>query len=649
MRKNFTQLFMAFAFLVGFSTMSTAQCEIDPPPGAYYNFQFEGGLGDWRSLDAAGFETTLGWNWNETGDLTEGSFLGATQLSNIESESVCNGAAVMNGDFLDNGGMGVDFIGLGPCPADCNGYLVSPPMDLSGATGEVEVQFTQALRNFNSDYFIYVSVDGGASNRDTIRINDGNDGIAMFSFVNNVRNVALCGVGGESNVVLTFHYVANYYFWAIDDVSILDASTTPDMRVNNNFYSKAAGNYVTPASMVTESAVLADIENLRPLENVGSKLNFNVRNSAGETVYSDSRDYDPVPGCSTDENKQFDSNFMLPSEIGEYTIEFEIESAEEDVNPANDIVSAPFRISDLEFRKLPTQEEFGSEYLTGVRYGGSFVSWGAYFYIPQNDDELAIGSISLGIIANAGVNPSPGFIDVGVYQWIDVDGNGDADEGERILLGEGSILIEPNSPDFMEFVVTPVDENGEMIVPEAGAELLIVASTNPFDAVTNYFFNCAPSSGFEQFANGATQLGHRQAGLIGGYSSFASQDGASHDDRHDRVIFNIDGFATSYTYDIGMMLMDVSNTEEINENLGIKLFPTLASNDVFVDLNLAEFSEKVSLEIMDVSGNKINTYNFSNIKNDRLSVDVSTLNSGMYLMNIRTEAGMTSKKFSVIH
>ena len=153
------------------STMSSAQCDIPPPDGAYYNFQFDGGLEGWRSLDAAGFETTLGWGWNETGDLTEGSFNHPTQ-DNIVSESVCNGAAVMNSDFLDNGGMGVDFIGLGPCPADCSGYLQSPVMDLSGATTPVEIQFTQALRHFDSSYFIYVSVDGGASNRETITLNN---------------------------------------------------------------------------------------------------------------------------------------------------------------------------------------------------------------------------------------------------------------------------------------------------------------------------------------------------------------------------------------------------------------------------------------------------------------------------------------------
>lgn len=646
MRKNFTQLFMGLALMVGFTTISFAQCDppIPPPPGAYYNFQFDGGLEGWRSLDAAGFETTLGWGWNETGDLTEGSFNQPNQ-DNIVSESVCNGAAIMNGDFLDNGGMGVDFIGLGPCPADCNGYLVSPVMDLSGATTPVELQFTEALRHFDSEYFIYVSVDGGASNRDTITVNTE---FATYQFTNRVTNIPLCDIAGETDVVITFHYQANYYFWCIDDVSIIPANESIDMRVNRNFYSKVA-NYITPRNMGTTHPMLADIENLRAYDNPGSTLHFRVRDESNTEIFSASREYGVVPGCSTDENKLFDGTYTMPDVKGDYMIEFEMD-ADGDVNQDNDIVTAPFRISEREFRKLPTQEEYGSEYLTGVRYGGSFVSWGAYFHVPQNVHQQEIESISLGIITNAGVAPSPGFINVGIYEWIDIDVNGEVNSGERVLLGEVDILVEPNSPEFIQWEVTPLDGDGNRIIPDAdGMELLVLAHTAPFDGVTNYFFNCVADTGFEEYSAGATQLAHREANMIGGYGSFASGDAASHDDRHDtRELFNIDG---AYAYDVSMLLTPPPpvGTEDINEDIAISIFPSPASNKVNIDLSLEEISEKVSVELMDLAGNKAGVYNFTNIKKDRLSIDVSDLPGGMYLMNVRTEAGMTSKKISVIH
>jgi len=648
MRKNFTQIFMGLALMVGFTTMSFAQCEIPPPANAIYNFQFDGGLEGWRSLDAAGFETTLGWGWNETGDLTEGSFNQPGQ-DNIVSESVCNGAAIMNGDFLDSGGLGSPGIGLGPCPADCNGYLVSPTMDLSAITTPIELQFTQALRHFDSEYFIYVSIDGGASNVDTIVMNAE---FATFQFENAVRNIPLCDIAGETDVVITFHYQANYYFWAIDDVSILPANTTVDMRVNRNFYSKVA-NYITPRNMGTTHPILADIENLRAYESPASTLHFRVRDESNTEIFAASKDYGPVPGCSTDENKIFDDTYTMPDVKGDYMVEFEMD-AEGDVNQDNDVLTAPFRISEREFRKLPTIEEFGSEYLTGVRYGGSFVSWGAYFHVPQNKAGQKIESVSLGIITNTDIEPSTGFINVGIYEWIDFDDIGRVNSGERILLGEVDILVEPNSPEFIQWTVTPLDENGDTItIPDDGVDgvqLLVLAHTAPFDGVTNYFFNCVADTGFEEYSAGATQLAHREADLIGGYGSFASADAASHDDRHDtRELFNIDG---SYAYDIAMMLTPpppLVGTEDLNEDLAISIFPSPASNKVNVDLSLEKISEKVSIELLDLAGNKAGVYNFSNIKKDRLTIDVSELPGGMYLMNIRTEAGMTSKKISVIH
>lgn len=640
MRKNFTQLFLGFALILGFTAAGNAQCEIDPPPGAYYNFQFDGGSEGWRSLDAAGFENNLLWRWDETGTLKQG-FYSSNYPETIASESQCNGAMVMDSDFLDNAGLGDQGFGTGDCPADCNAYLVSPPMDLSASTA-VELLFSQSVRQFQSSYFVYVSIDGGATNADTIEIND--DLVTNAAVSNRDFRLPLCAAGGQSNVVITFHYEANYYVWAIDDVSVVEAEQVVDMRVNRNFAAKV-GNYETPSNMTKTVPLLVDIENLKAFDNPGSTVNFVAKNSDGTEVFSASREYGIVPGCSTDENKLFDATFDMPTEIGTYSLEYQMD-AEGDVNPDNDLITAPFKITDRTFRKLPTQEEFGSEYLTGVRYGGSYISWGSYFYIPNNDGNQAIESVSLGIISNAGDAPSPGIITVGVYQWVDFDDIGSVNIGERVLLGEATILVEPGSPEFIQWEVTPLDENGEMIVPEPGAELLVIGHSAPFNGVTNYFFNCVGVTGFEQFAQGATNLAHREADLVGGYGSFAASDSPSDDDKHDREMFNID---VVYTFDINMTLTSTTGTEDINENLGVKIFPSPASTLVNVELNLENISDKVSIELMDMAGNKVAQHNYSNIKKDRVSIDVSTLTSGMYLMNVRTVEGMTSRKISVIH
>jgi len=644
MRKNFTQLIMGLALMVGFSSISLAQCDppIPAPPGSIYNFQFDGGLEGWRTLDASGFEATNGWAWSETGDISMGAY-GPDPGSVIGSESQCNGAMVMDSDFLDNNGTQGAF-GTGACPSPCNSYLVSPVMDFSTSEA-VDLTFFQSLRQFQSEYYIYVSVDGGASNRDTIELND--ELPVNSAHIQEPVSLPFCYVQGEANVVVTFHYVGDYYYWALDDITFQDADPTVDMRVNSNFYTKVA-NYATPANMGTTVPILADIENVRAFESPESELIFRARNSFQQEIFSASRAYPVVPGCSTDENKVFADFYTMPDEEGFYSVEFEI-VAEGDVNPDNNIITAPFKITEREFRKLPTEEEHGSPYLSGFRYGDGLISWGSYFQIPQNDGNQAIESITLGYTTSTQDSiPSPGIVNIGIYEWVDFEDIGTVNEGERRLLGEVDVLIQPFDASEKRITFTPFTETGDSIVPDPGTELLIVGHTNPFNEMTNYFFYAVDQTGFPEYSASANNLAHREAGLVGGYGSFAAANSASHDDRHDRELFNVDG---GVVWDISMLLSEarIVGTEDINEDLSINIFPSPASEKVTVELNLDEVSDKVSIELTDMAGNRAGIYNFSNIKNDELSIDVSEYPGGMYLMNIRTEAGMISKKISVIH
>ncbi|MEM9548844.1 MAG: T9SS type A sorting domain-containing protein [Bacteroidota bacterium] len=646
MRKNFTQLLMGFALVVGFTTMGYSQCDIDPPPGSIFNFQFDGGLDGWRTLDAAGFETTIGWEYSETGDITKGAF-GPADGTVIGSESQCNGAMVMDSDFLDNNGLPNNFEN-GPCPAPCDGYLVSPVMDFSSVTTEVDISFFQALRQFQSNFFIYVSVDGGASNRDTIQINE-TFPVNSAHIMEEVR-LPLCGLAGESQVVVTFHYNGNYYYWAVDDITLREADESVDMRVNSNFYTKVA-NYATPRNMWSTVPILADIENIRAYENPASTLHYRVRDGNGAEIFSASREYGPVPGCSTDENKLFDATYTMPNEEGFYSVEFEIDAAG-DENQENDVITAPFKITEREFRKLPSDEEHGEvDYISGFRYGDGLLSWGSYFRMPHNDGGQNIETVTLGYSTSAQDSvPSPGFINVGVYQWVDINSNRTVDEGERVLLGQNDILIQPGAaPDGIFTIDEWLDENSTptTIVPVDGGDILVVAHTNPFNENTNYFFRGVDVVGHPEYAAGANNLAHSEGGYIGGFGSFAQANAASHEDRHDRALFNVD-VSNGVIWDIRMTLGGTVSTQDLSEDNIVNVFPSPASENVTVQLDLVELSKQVTIEITDMTGNRAGVHKFSNIKRDNLSIDVSDYPGGMYLMNIRTDAGFTSKKITVV-
>jgi len=175
---------------------------------------------------------------------------------------------------------------------------------------------------------------------------------------------------------------------------------------------------------------------------------------------------------------------------------------------------------------------------------------------------------------------------------------------------------------------------------------LVVAHTAPFTEMTNYFFRGVDDTAYPEYSPSANNLANREAGIMGGYGSFAAADAASHDDRHDRGLFNVDG---GVIWDISMTLGGLVSTQELSDENLVNIFPSPASEKVNVELSLVELSENVSVEITDMAGSRAGLYKFSNIQRDNLSIDVSEYTSGMYIMNVRTDAGMISKKISIIH
>lgn len=668
MRRNFTQLFMSVALFVGFTTMSYAQCDepIPAPEGAIYSWQFDGGLDGWRATNSSDQDvdqvgtfptaadgTVFGWVWDAEGRVDGGGFNSGNDgtTSFIESPSVCNGAMVFNSDFYDNAGMGAANFAGGVCPSFdagsfCEGWLKSPAIDLSGFDGEVALQFNQALRQFTSEYFVYLSKDGGMSYFDTIQFNT-EVPTNSNHLLSEVLTIPLCGLAREADVRIDFLYRGSYYYFAIDDIAILP-SLNPDVRVNSNFVA-VSSNFGTPFNMTFDLPFLADIENIAAVEANQPSLTVAVTDESGSELHSQTRVYDDVPGCMTDENKAFPEVYAQPTEIGTYNVDYTVTTLN-DENQDNDTQGGSFQITDREFKKVLSEEEAGGEYLDGIRYGGgSFQSWGSYFYVPEDyNGGQAIEEVRGGIVIAGGEEPGIGEIVCTVYEWVDINEDGGVNSGadnEKIYLGEATYLLTPESTDFRDFGLTPLTEDGEMIILEPGTELLVMFHTNPFSGEINYFGLNSPSEESISYATGASTLAYGELGLSPRYGSIGGV-GASHDDRDDgRDFFS----ETRWSWYINAKLTPPTGTEDINENLSIEVFPSPASTVVNVDINLEEVSENVSIDVINMSGSNVGSYNYKNIKNDKLSIDVSEFPGGMYLMNIRTEEGMISKKVTVLH
>ena len=113
------------------------------------------------------------------------------------------------------------------------------------------------------------------------------------------------------------------------------------------------------------------------------------------------------------------------------------------------------------------------------------------------------------------------------------------------------------------------------------------------------------------------------------------------DDNDTRRLFQVNNFAALSE----MHISSLTGTEDINEDIAVSVFPNPASNNVFVDLALENVSDNVNLQVVDIQGRVVMTQNFTNVKTDKLQLNVANLNTGVYVINIRTEEGFTSARF----
>ena len=197
------------------------------------NSEFDGGLNDWTTVAVSPNDFAV-FYWDEDGNANQGAF--ATFNEPIGSASVGNGAAAFDSDFLDNGG-DPDAIGTGgEAIAPQVAELISPEFSTSGFPA-VSVTWTQNFRAFQDNFFaIQVTNDGGATwtefpvdFNNTWPVNAG-------SPIDKVISIDVSSVMADQETVqFKFVYNANYYFWVIDDVAVIETPNV-DLEALDIYY-----------------------------------------------------------------------------------------------------------------------------------------------------------------------------------------------------------------------------------------------------------------------------------------------------------------------------------------------------------------------------------------------------------------------------
>lgn len=584
------------------------------------NGEFNGGLNDW-TVNAVSDPDAV-WVWDMEGDAAGGAYWG-TRMP-IQSPSVANGAAMFNSDFFDNAGTAGNF-GMGVAAAPQLGELVSPIIDLSSNTS-VSLRFNQYYRNFQSTSLVAYSNDGGTTWVDTITVN-ADIATNVETGRDDVQTLPLFGAGGTSQFRFKFIFDANYYFWIIDDVAVIERPDF-DLALGDFFYSPAS--YAQPNSQNDADSMgfSVDVSNIGKL--IQDDIMLKVEILKGSTVqYSDEINIGSLEAETMDTTFNFDALFG-PDALtnGTYRLRYSVSSANTDFDNSNNSKEAEFKVTTDQYAKEDGVEDFeaafrpggavndyyvGNLYQTGPNWVDSFQVTKALFSCAVNaDDPIADKNVSIYLLQ---VNDD---VDAG-FDNFDTQDNAVTSHPNLTLLGFGDHTF-TNEGNFEEIEVVLSDlEEGDPGVPVNSSKryFLMLAYTGDAASIFHTFNNR-----LEYFQISTLTVSDQW--FLGGFGPEQSA----------RLRMEID-------------LYNTTDLKPLPDN-SLTFFPNPASDKLNVTISLEE-PALANVTIADLNGRVIMIDDIQNAYQQTLDYDVSGLASGTYLVRIATKEGTKTKKFVVMH
>lgn len=605
------------------------------------------GEGDFSEEDNGWEVSGDGWRYDPDGYVARGAF--NNTFGYARTQTSCNGAYVFDSDFLDNAGGGSATFGTGECPSlDFNGARLDPPcvssltspvIDLSGAQGDAfTLIFDQVTRNFQNDYIIEVSTDGGT----TFTENAINENIILNSaHIANTFSFPLVGVDRSAQLVIRFTCRGGYYYWAVDDVFIIEEAVV-DVQGNENFFATAP-NFRTPVSQLDFHPFLIDVENYGNGDAEDVVVTASITDSNGDELFSATRDYGTVAAGFLDENKAFDMVFDMEGlEVGSYNTTYSTSSSNGTTEPEDR--TSTWEISNDVFAKVLPEVEAGTAYLGN--WGGaqlSYISHGNFYHV-SNPGYKAV-SVRTGVGPQTTGDEFIGEILIEMYEWFDDNGDSVVQADERILIADGFREVVDSDSDLGDFEVELESTMGaDEILLDAGKDYLVMAHLAGLDPIDYPMrFKGADIQDNRSFYFTPMRFAASEAGMDRHGSLIAI--GGAFDDIETRV-FSDPGNLTSY---LPLTIAEASvNTEEVNADIEFSIYPNPASDFLNIDLQLSQVSDVVNITLTDARGQVAVSQNFQNVQNRTLQMDIEGLTPGAYVANIRTEIGFTSQKVMIV-
>ncbi len=591
---------------------------------------FDGGLNGWTVVSGTCADGSPGtsWTWSENGVIR-----GSCGGNAVPSPTRCNGTVVFETDFLDSGTNDCG-LGGGTCPAPQFGELISPNIDLSGSDAAgFSLKFYQVSRQFTSSYFVAWTTDGG-TNWDTTAINT--ELVTNAAATANVVKVPLVGTGGADSLRVKLIYQANYYYWGVDDMQIIEQESN---NLRTNAFFAVPNNAIFPLDNAEPFGFLADIENVGALEQTNVNLNVTIEDFDGNEVYSQDLDYGTVPANSLVENVPFAEKY-LPTETGTFFGTYTISADAEDFDESNNAQEFAYIVSDTTFAK----EYSGANSTTSSAAGNWDANephswaWGNYYYVANADNKF-VRSATIAVLGSAALAGRE--LVITLYKWTeDTNQDGNADPDERELLAFNSYTIVGNET-AAQFINVPMPAPGDPAVAlEDNTAYLLMIEYITNDQV-DYVFPIADYIDYGGMITLTNEEGAPRFGSMLGINGDLSTEP-----------FSFVGFTGALFSRVPVARMNVgadpTSAEELNALASkFTVFPNPTTDVLNVQLGLDKTAQSATVRIFDMAGKLVQQRQYDNVQQERFQYNINNLSSGTYFIQLITEEGAGTKKFIV--
>ena len=621
-RKLYTSLFFLFIHY-----LLVAQEQVNNSP-TYYKETFDAGIGKWKTKQA----NVIKWTSTSKGPATNAqNSIGAVDPP-LKSTTGADGWMVL--DAYQLGEIKTPLIAA---------KLYSPRYDCSDFK-DIYLQFNTLFRRYEFDEHLYIGISTDSINFEYKEIftdvEDSRfcDGKSTYLKTQNpfVFNYKFDKkYAQQSKIWISFFYDYAYqsaanYAWQIDDIELFDHDPTPacDLAIKDDYFALPPFAII-PISQLDSIPFGMDVFNNSFEDKKNSIFGIEIFNTkTGKSVFKYEQSILEINTKDTLTDFFFDKKFLPPAEIAKYRGIYYVKNICDDERPVNNSYSFVFEVTENTFQK---EKDKGTRRVNPSDFPPNNYNWsyGNHFYFKKGTAVQA-KSISFSLDNNYGSNSEESIIDDSLsavlYAWKNENADDEAQPNELKIVAKTTKVIENTAKQFT-FDLKSTTSNKKEIVLEDNTDYLAVVEYKNMNKSERTMIMVANDTLFYDAAFSVSKKnGHplyNSVLKIGSEKNFVTT-----------------GFDSPMVPVVRLNLEKASvaakdNVDYFGKNISV--FPNPTNDFLFIkNADDQLFIEKI--QVKNILGQVVGVFNNDN------KIEVTSLNNGVYLLEIKTNKGTFAKK-----